>query len=183
MTKQIFCHGFATRYRVLNGSFCLPNILNVLNSLTFLSHNIENRAFRKNREVWGIVFCVSKTRGVSSPFICYRFGKISKYIFTTGYANVTAYKKRACSPPNMANSAKDLFRHSTKKWEDETNILPHFCSASPLKPAFHTSNNIALRRTELGENKRAGGTPGRSQPPAKKLIYTKWKQYIFKKIL
>ena len=45
--------------------------------------------------------------------------------------------------------AKDLFRHSTKKWEDETNILPHFCSTSPLKPAFLTSNNIALRRTEL----------------------------------
>ena len=107
MTKQIFCHEFATRYRVLNGSFCLPNFLNtlnVLNSLTFLSHHIENRAFRKNREVWGIVFCVSKTRGVSSPFICYRFGKISKYIFTTGYANVTAYKKRACSPPIVAKS-------------------------------------------------------------------------------
>ncbi|MBR1966271.1 MAG: hypothetical protein IKA22_06650, partial [Lentisphaeria bacterium] len=36
-------------------------------------------------------------------FICYRLGKISKYIFTTGYANVTAYKKRACSPPIVAN--------------------------------------------------------------------------------
>ena len=66
--------------------------------------------------------------------------------------------------------AKDLFRHSTKKWEDKTNILPHFCSPSPLKPALSTTNNIALRHTELGENKRAGGTPGRRQPPAKSYL-------------
>ena len=59
--------------------------------------------------------------------------------------------------------AKDLFRHSTKKWEDETNILPHFCSTSPLKPAFLTSNNIALRRTELG------GCKGAKSAPCKKL--------------
>ena len=45
-------------------------------------------------------------------FICYRLGKISKYIFTTGYANVTAYKKRACSPPIVANPAEDLIAHS-----------------------------------------------------------------------
>ena len=31
MTKQIFCHGFATRYRVFDGSFCLSNFLNTFN--------------------------------------------------------------------------------------------------------------------------------------------------------
>ena len=63
------------------------------------------------------MFCVSKTRGVSSPFICYRLGKISKYIFTTGYANVTAYKKRACSPPIMANRGERFDSSFLKKEE------------------------------------------------------------------
>ena len=115
MSNQIFCHDYATRYRVRRSSFCFLKPLNILNIpklLSFLSTLNGNRTLEKNRGVWGIVFCVSKTRGVSSPFICYRFGKISKYIFTTGYANVTAYKKRACSPTNMANPAKDLLCHS-----------------------------------------------------------------------
>ena len=52
--------------------------------------------------------CDSNERGVSSPFICYRLSKSSLYIFTTGYANVTAYKKRACSPPIVANRGERL---------------------------------------------------------------------------
>ena len=45
--------------------------------------------------------------------------------------------------------AKDLIAHSSKKREEQLNILPHFCSPSSLKPALSMTKNIALRRTEL----------------------------------
>ena len=123
------------------------------------------------------MFCVSKTRGVSSPFICYRFGKISKYIFTTGYANVTAYKKRACSPPNMANPAKDLLCHS--------GVPPAFLFRRAKrkfcrKPARHhpvaDSHTPAFHRT--GSYPAAGGAGDAVSPP-KKAISPYWEQSIY----
>ena len=94
------------------------------------------------------MFCVSKTRGVSSPFICYRFGKISKYIFTTGYANVTVYKKRACSPPNMADPAKRKFYRKTAR---------HHSAADFHAPALHRPGSYPA----------AGGRGTQSVPPKK----------------
>ena len=90
------------------------------------------------------MFCVSKTRGVSSPFICYRLGKISKYIFTTGYANVTAYKKRACSPPIVAKSGERFdcsfpkkgggaIEHSAEKQPDAHSRWPSRASVTSLR--------------------------------------------------
>ena len=113
------------------------------------------------------MFCVSKTRGVSSPFICYRFGKISKYIFTTGYANVIAYKKRACSPKNMANPAKDLLCHS--------GVPPAFLFRRAKrkfcrKPArHHPPLTLTHQRYIAPGRTRLQGFGGRSQSPEKKL--------------
>ena len=118
--------------------------------------------FRKNRGI-GVLFCVSKTRGVSSPFICYRFGKISKYIFTTGYANVTAYKKRACSPPNMADPAKRKFYRKTAR---------HHSAADFHAPALHRTGSYP-----------AAGGRGTQSGPRKKAISPYWEQSINKNSL
>ena len=127
-------------------------------------------------------------------FICYRLGKISKYIFTTGYANVTAYKKRACSPPIVAKSGERFvssFRRSTRFYmrEDETNISPKNSLMHPAAdthaPASHRSGSYpapcsvfaTLRRDKAGgetrqRNRRAGGTPGGVSPCKKSTRYS-----------
>ena len=84
-----------------------------------------------------------------------------------GYANVIAYKKRACSPQNMANPAKDLLCHS--------GVPPaflfgrakrKFCRKSARHHPSADSYASALHRT--GSYPAAGGG-GRSQSPEKKL--------------
>ena len=140
------------------------------------------------------MFCVSKTRGVSSPFICYRLGKISKYIFTTGYANVTAYKKRACSPPIMAKSGerfvssfrrvppaficgrtKRTFRRNTARHHTatDTHAPASYCSGSYPAPGsvFATLRRDKAIGVTRQRNKRAGGTPGGVSPCKKYCNY------------
>ena len=118
------------------------------------------------------MFCVSKTRGVSSPFICYRFGKISKYIFTTGYANVTAYKKRACSPPNMANPAKRFALPFRKKAGGQSENF------AENQPDTIRSLTLTLRRYIAPGRTRLQGIGGTQSVPRKKAISPYWKQSI-----
>ena len=134
------------------------------------------------------MFCVSKTRGVSSPCICYRLGKISKYIFTTGYANVTAYKKRACSPPIVAKSGGrfDLSLLKKEEGQNENSAeIKHDTTPPPdlrvsvisqrVVPVAGDSVFAALRRDKAGGGTRqrkreAGGTPGGVSPCKKNAI-------------
>ena len=74
MTKQIFCHGFAIRYRVFDGSFCFLTPLNILNIpklLSFLSPLNGNIAFLKNN------FIISTQREHS---VFYLFGSIDVFV-------------------------------------------------------------------------------------------------------
>ena len=113
--------------------------------------------WEKNWGVWGIVFCVSKTRGVSSPFICYRLGKISKYIFTTGYANVTAYKKRACSPQIVAKSGERFVSSFRKKAGGRNE---HFAEKQPDVPSrWHSRASVTSLRVVPGAGCRGGVSP------------------------
>ena len=148
--------------------------------------------------------CDSNERGVSSPFICYRLGKSSLYIFTTGYANVTAYKKRACSPPIVAKSGerfvssfrsvppaficgrtKRTFRRKTDWQYTATDI---HASASYRSGSYPAPGSVfaTLRRDRADggtrqRKRKAGGTPGGVNPCKKtkvKVISPYWEQSI-----
>ena len=111
----------------------------------------------KNWGVGGIVNCDSNERGVSSSFICYRLGKISKYIFTTGYANVTAYKKRACSPPIVAKSGERFDCSFPKKGGG---AIEHFAEKQPDAPSrWHSRASVTSLRVVPGAGCRGGASP------------------------
>ena len=101
--------------------------------------------------------CDSNERGVSSLFICYRLGKISKYIFTTGYANATAYPKK--------NVAKSGGRFDCSFPKKGGGAIEHFAEKQPdtTRPLTLTrQRHIAPGRTRLR------GCGGRSKSPEKK---------------
>ena len=88
----------------------------------------------------------------------------------------------------MANPAKDLLCHSAKKREGKAKILPHYCISRRAVRHSATCPAIALAAADAVikrgwispcgdaggaisplQNKKAGGTPRRSQSPQKKL--------------
>ena len=89
---------------------------------------------------------------------------MNKKLRGLGYSELR--KQRAAIPQSWHIVAKDLFRHSAKKREDETNILPHLRSADCKRFAVisHLPNASALPRTGSYP---APGCKGRRKPLAK----------------
>ena len=103
-----------------------------------------------------------------------------------GFGGIVSCDSNERHTPDVANPAEDLIAHSAKKREAQSNIPPKN-SLTPSADDFHASatqngdgyppswspSSLKLRRDKaIGvmrqRNKRAGGTPGRKQPPCNK---------------
>ena len=110
-------------------------------------------------------------------------------------------QKESLLSPDVANPAEDLFRHSPKKGEDETNIPPKNSLTPPRRRHLRASvikwgwtspcgGSVfaALRRDKAvgvmrQRNRRAGGTPGANSPLAIKNQSTFSTQLIIFQVL
>ncbi len=94
-------------------------------------------------------------------FICYRLSKSLLYIFTTGYANVTAYKKRACSPKIVAKSGGRFDCSFPKKGGG---AIEHFAEKQP-----DTTRTLTLtRQRHIAPGRTRRRVQGRRKPLQKK---------------
>ena len=105
--------------------------------------------FRKNRGVWGIVFCVSKTRqypkyGESGKRFALSFRKKAGGHYCISRRAV----RHSAACPAIALAAADAV--IKRGW-----ISPCGGAGGAISPL---------------QNKKAGGTPGRNQPPAKSYL-------------